>query len=204
MPPSQLLRDGQTAIADIRGCVNSPANSVAAANYAVLLGYDSIYLSALYHDIGEEEPTIFLISPFFPEYTCLQDMTYEDWFMNPRRDHHLFPPDRLSDLSMIPGIRSVWLEFLNPPEAFPTACSVALQLIPANISLLFSTNHRLASVPDGVSGVDPEGKLGFKPLDRPNNILDDFSLSRKPGSIRPKTVSFDGHPSAQYIVVPIP
>lgn len=199
------LRDGQAFVADIRGCVNASPNTVAAAAYAVELGFSSVFLSALYHDKDEDEkPVIFLVSPFISDYLALANMTYEAWFTSMHAVSQLPIPDGLPDLALIPGLKEVWIDFLNPPEMIKEAWALAVQSLPPHISVrLFSTAGE-AFFPSEAVGADAAGKLGMRILKRPSNLLTDAALDTNPGKLIRNTFSADGHPRAEVVLVPVP
>ena len=199
------LRDGQRAVADIRGCVNASPNTVAAAAYAVELGFTSIFLSALYHDKDEDEkPVIFLVSPFISDHLSLSKMTYESWFTGVHAVSQLAIPDGLSDLAVVQGLEEIWIDFINPPEMIIDGWGLAAQSLPPHISVRLFSSAKPSYYPEDAVGADPDGKMGYRILARPSNILTDAALDKKPGRILSKTFSADGHPCAEICLVPLP
>jgi hypothetical protein len=200
-----IPKEGQKIVADIRGCINASPNTVAAASYAVEMGANRILLSALYHDKDEgERPTIFLISPFINEYLYLAEMSYEKWFTGPHRISQTPVPDGLPDLSLVDGLQEIWLEFLNEPAECLLGWELAQQSLPSHLQLRFFSRKKIEGNIQNAIGADPEGKLGFKFLWRPNNLLNDVALEKRQVPIIKKTFSLDGHPSAEYVTVPLP
>ena len=109
-------------------------------------------------------------------------MSYADWFVGPQRDCQCGIPDGLADLSLIPEIEEVWVEFLNPPEQLGTAWRLAVESLSKDVRVYLFTETPASSLPPEAIGADPDGKLGHKLIRRPENLLEDMALLKTPGS----------------------
>ena len=149
-----------TIIADVRLCVNYPANSSTAVHAAVAdYGLKHVLLDCVFSRPEEngEPPNFFFCPKIAADYSALETMSIGQWYDDEDRRRSFPEIDSLPEIQIVKGIESIWIYFDFAPKFYAQAMEVLWTSSFKDSRFVVVAPEPLPPFPH-VKRVDPTGK----------------------------------------------
>lgn len=170
----------QTIVGDVRYSAIWPANSAAAALGAFEgHGLKEVLMHCIFSQANPEDPAIYFVPPFSPEYLKLQELPWEEWYCEFLIERRFSQPDILQEVQDIAEIDRFWIHFDVHPDLAAAALETFSKTTEGDDRFVLISETPLPILPgsEHIKRCDPTGLADFLLLGEENLKLPKASES---------------------------